>query len=379
MRAPLALVGLVACYSPQPPLGVPCDDVTGCPAGQVCITRGGAQVCAPPGSVDDVDAAMPAPDGPLADAPADWWDTHWKRRRPIDVVANTTVTSGYSFAITFDHAALVAAGHSQASGDDLRIVRDDGVELDRVIDSGASFDSASTMLWFATPGLIGAGATQRFWLYYDHAQAGAPPASAGEVFVLADDFEGDLSQWNVDPKVEQTTTRAHRGSQAMFITEPQDQTGIGISSIGLDLRNIAFDAWWNIDDLTGADMGQAVRSNPTSVYFTNLQPPGPTWDISKLDNDVYSQLVPPPNGSAAPPNDAWVRVTVYAHSNTMAIDVDGERFVPSSGFAMVDADPKGGVGLFGYIVASHVWWDDVTVRHFVRPEPTVDLGAEQSI
>lgn len=377
MRASVALLGVVACYSPEPPLGVPCDDTTGCPAGQICVTRGGAQVCAPLGSGDDPDATLP--DGSLADVPLDWWNTDWKRRRPIDVVTGAAVISGYSFAVTVDHAAQVVGGRSLASGDDLRIVRDDGLELHRVLDTGTSFDSSSTTLWFATPAPIGAGATQRFWLYSDNPTAGSPPALAHEVFAFADDFEGTLGQWNVDPKVEQTTTRAHRGAQAVFIAEPQAATGIGLHSKNLDLHNLVFDAWWNIDDRAGADMGQSVRHNATSVYFTNLQPPSPTWDISKLDNNVYSQLIAPPQGSGPPPVDTWFRVTVYAHQLAMAVDIDGERFVPTAGFATVDADPSGGVELFGYIVPSHVWWDDVTVRHFVRPEPMTSVGDEQSI
>lgn len=368
------LLCATGCYAPQVPFGVACaPDSAGarCPAGQVCAVRAGREVCEAPGGL--IDGGI---DVPTDTTPGDWWDPAWSRRRPIDVTAGANgLPAGYSIAVTFDHLGLVSTGGSLASGDDVRIVEDGGGEVDRALDTGAAWSAAATQIWFRTGGALAPNVTRRYWLYAGNPVAGAPPGDPSRVFVIGDGFEDGLSAWNVDTSegVARTTARAHRGSYAVVVPA-QFETGVGVSA-NVDLKNVVIDAWWNIDDLTGADMSAHVRGNATSVYLTNLQPPGPTWDIAKVDHDVYAELIPPPPGAEVPPANSWFRVVLYAYEDQMAVDVDGARSVPATGFATVDQVTSGAVGLGGYIVANHVWFDDVIVRHFVLPEPAVTLGA----
>jgi len=374
MRWPFVLVCLAACYSPQVPFGVPCDDGTGCPAGQVCVSRGGRQTCQPAGSTGDIDGGTGSDS-----ASVDWWDTAWAYRRPIDIAATTAAPENYAFAVNFDHAAVVAAGKALASGDDVRIVRDDGVELDRVLDTGADWNRSATLLWFGNQGQIPVGGSLHLWLYYGNPSAGAGPESSN-MFVLADGFEGFLTKWSPEPGVGRDTARAHHGTHAVVVP-PQDNTsdGAGLPSKTIDETDLAFDAWWNIEDTSAIDMSQSVRSNNSSVYFTDLQESPPVFDISKVDNGNYFQLIPPPSGAASPPENSWFRVTVYAYQQTMAIDFEGTRYVPTSGFSSIGTATSGGVYLGSYRGTGRVWFDDVTVRKLVVPEPTVMLGAEQAL
>jgi regulation of enolase protein 1 (concanavalin A-like superfamily) len=115
-------------------------------------------------------------------------------RREISVTAGTP--AGYSIALVFDHAALVAEEKSEADASDLVLAYDDGTELaeiDRVLEPTSEWNSASTVLWFRT------GGDGAHFLYYDRrGGTGAPKADPAAVFDFFDDFEGnELAEgWN---------------------------------------------------------------------------------------------------------------------------------------------------------------------------------------
>ena len=379
------LVLLGGCYSPTIASDVPCAPPGGarCPAHQVCVSRAGVEVCVPEGQAG-VDASVDLDAPPLPDgAPADWWDARWTRRRAIDITAGANgVPSGYSIPIVIDHAALVAAGSSRASGDDVRIVRASGaLQVDRALDTGASWGQASTKLWFKLTSSLAANATVRYWIYYGNATAGAPPQDPTAVFLQADGFEGATSAWNFDQGVGTSTARAHHGAHAVAIPATTQLNKFAYLD-PVDERDVAFDVWWNIDDVTNADMSQSVRGNATSVWFTNLQPSAgapPTWDISKSVQGTYSEVIPPPQGAATPPADAWFRVTVYAYNQQMAVDVGGARYVPASGFSDIGTTSSGDVGFSVYNGVAPAYFDDITLRRFVLPEPTTTAGAEEHL
>jgi hypothetical protein len=76
--------------------------------------------------------------------------------------------------------------------------------------------------------------------------------------------------------------------------------------------------------------------------------------------------------------DTWVRVTFYAYESRMAVDINGVRAVPASGFADTGASTlPGDVGVSAWNTSANVWWDDVTLRRLVLPEPVVTIGATQ--
>lgn len=387
MRRALLVLGLAACYSPKVAQGVACAPAgtERCPSGQVCVTRGGIEVCEPAGSTGDADAAVDA----VADAsdsgggPAGWWNLAYTHRRPIDVSAGTNGTpAGYSHAVTFDHFDLVQAGQAQVSGDDVRIVRDDGTELARVLDSGSAWNTVVTKVWFEAGDAQAAGATNRYWLYWGNQAASGPPATPARVFEFADDFEGGLGAWTADPGVTVTSGRAHRGMKAAQVG-PLSGTTVGAYVNGVIERNVVFDVWWYIDDITNVDAFSGVRSSQAEQYFSNLQPSSlgqsSKWDISRNLNGNYMELVSPPGSAPGVVATTWTRVTISAYEAQMAVDVNESRYVPAAGFAAVPDAIDGAVGLGGYFVASHVWFDDATVRRFVLPEPTVVLGPIESL
>lgn len=388
MRGLILVVLLGACYAPTVASDVPCAPAGSpqrCPSGQMCILRGGIEVCSKEGG-SDIDASIVGDDAPQPDGqvPANWWDQGWKHRRAIDITAGANgAPAGYSISITLDHAALVAAGNSIASGNDVRVIRDsDAVQVDRVLDTGAAWNTATTKIWFKVSSALAANATVRFWVYYGNLGAGTPPQNPMSAFLYAEDFEGSLAAWSFDMGVGPSTARAHRGTRSILspatTAQNRDATLDPINE-----SNVVWDLWWNIDDLTNADMEQYVRGNGTSVFLTNLQPPSgggsSTWDIAKVVNGQYSEVIPPPQGATSPPVDTWFRVTMYAYNDQMAIDIAGQRYVPSSGFSNIGPTTTGDVGFGIYNAVAPAYFDDATLRRFVLPEPTVMLGSTQSL
>jgi hypothetical protein len=126
----------------------------------------------------------------------------------FDFIRQVTITTGiepvqagYSTSVTINHAALVASGKSQADGDDLRIMYWNGqslVELDRVLDSDSSWDTATTKLWFMIQSDIPASTSDdNYYLFYGNPSASSPPKNHANVFQFYDGFEsGDLSAWD---------------------------------------------------------------------------------------------------------------------------------------------------------------------------------------
>lgn len=123
-----------------------------------------------------------------------WADLESPFRRRIDVTGGSVAApDGYTTPLTFDHAAMVAAGQSLASGDDIRIWRHDGAswaELDRVLDDGSSWNAADTTVWFRTREPIGAGATVSYWLYAGDRTPPPVLADPANVWLAVEGFEG---------------------------------------------------------------------------------------------------------------------------------------------------------------------------------------------
>ncbi len=385
MRASIwipCIAGLAACYSPRVVSDVPCAPNNMCPDGQTCVSLAGQLVCEPNGTTGEADAAIDASTG--TDGSSTWWNTSWMYRQPIYVTAGMNGTPGaYAVSISFDHAALVTTAESLATGDDIRIVGGDGVELDRVLDTGGAWNSATTTVWFQVAPALVANATAQYWLYYGNPAATAPPANASAVFLLADSFEGSLAGWDLDTGIAASNQRAHSGTHAILIP-PQNNTGNGLVANGITQDNVVFDMWWWIADVTNVNVFEMVRVTNDTSYLTSFMPPpatgASTWNIAKLTNANadYTQLVPPPPGASTSSAHAWHRVTMYAYGATMAIDIDGAAYVPTSGYATIDADSTGSVGGGVFFCSSNVWVDDATARPLVVPEPTLMLGAAQT-
>ncbi|HYM33775.1 MAG TPA: DUF6701 domain-containing protein, partial [Steroidobacteraceae bacterium] len=136
-----------------------------------------------------------------AAAPAGaWWDGNYTYSQQISIPAGASaLVTAYSTSVIFDHATQVAAGHSLANGNDVRIVYWNGttwIELDRIADPDNSWNTSTTKIWFRTQAAIASGATDdNYYLYYGFTGSSTPssttPLSAwANIFLFYDDFTG---------------------------------------------------------------------------------------------------------------------------------------------------------------------------------------------
>lgn len=135
---------------------------------------------------------------PVPTTPA-WWNTAWPYRQRITVTAGSAaVPNGYSTSVTYDHAGLVSAGKSLASGNDVRLLHWTGaswVELDRFLDVSSAWNTTATSIWFRLQAAIAAsGSDNNYYLYYGNLSAGAPPANGDNVFLDYEDGSS-LTGW----------------------------------------------------------------------------------------------------------------------------------------------------------------------------------------
>ncbi len=121
------------------------------------------------------------------------------RCRTLTITAGSDpLPSTYSIAVTIDHAALVAAGASAATGDDVRLLYQ-GAAIDRVIDVESSWNSITTRLWFRLRSALGTNASDSgYSLCYG--TPATPLANPDNVYMVFDDFSSqtlDMTKWNV--------------------------------------------------------------------------------------------------------------------------------------------------------------------------------------
>ena len=109
---------------------------------------------------------------------------------------NATALTNHQVLVTVNTAALVAAGHMQADGDDIRFVNSTGCcnVLGFVIESG--MNTASTQMYVKVPSVPANGSALIYMFY------GNPTASSGQnaalTFDLWEDFSGPPGHFTQD-------------------------------------------------------------------------------------------------------------------------------------------------------------------------------------
>ena len=302
-----------------------------------------------------------------------------QRRRDLVVTNNAagTVAAGCSVRFSLDTAAMVSAGALRANGDDLRLFytgSGEPVELDRVAER--PFDAIDTELWFALAADIEAGAADGdYFISYDDVAAGPAPADRDQVYLFFDDFEGgDLSRWHTDPVFALTPDQTHSGARALRVGAV-DLENHQIEVRGLDEADVVAEAYFRAS-AENIDITLFARSTASGNYQHNLEGTQ-DWSNARVVDLDWQRL----ESTQAPhPVDQWYKLTVIVQGTQLKALVDDVQQTPASGWTEVGTDyASGSVGVGAYYIgAGETWWiDDVKVRRYVDPEPTVNFGAEE--
>lgn len=309
----------------------------------------------------------------------------WTLQRQISVAAGSAAApAGYSVMVQLDHAALVAAGKSLASGNDLRVALWTGtqwVEQDRVLDAGSSWNSAITRIWFRVQAPIAANATDAgYYLHYGNPAAAADaPANPDQVFLFHDDFEsGTLSRWSQSSTTwSNVGTRAHRGTRSLRHGPEGPQGRRIVADPALDVGDVYVDAWWNVSSLnTEFNSSQMPRYRPAiGMYYTLfcLCIGGQMgFNIASYLNGTYTDVALP---TGTPQPNTWMRVGTAMHNDWYRVYYNNNLALQVNNF---NAMASGNVGFDKFVIpdGDELWLDDVVVRRYVFPEPAATLGSE---
>lgn len=286
---------------------------------------------------------------------------------------------GYTLTAAFDLAAAADAGQALADGGDLHVLRwaDGGwSELDRELDG---VGTGSVRVRWASPVDLPASSTdRRTSLVSGPLDGGAPLAAMDRVYLLSDDFEGPaLSKWTVQSGAwARATDRVHGGGGALKYPAEADNTRYLVANPALSEADVFFEAWWNIDNTGDADFAQFVRlqpGTPVKLYETNLED-NAGWNLAWYDNGAWTERA----ANVSPPTqDTWIRIGYSLVGGTARVWRNGVAVLnPSS--SQLYAAPLYGPGNVGFrkwdLGGAGLWIDDVTLRRYTEPEPTVTVG-----
>jgi hypothetical protein len=277
-----------------------------------------------------------------------WWDASYAFRAPIELATGDAgIAAGYSVALTFDHAALVAAGRSLADGSDVRIVHWDGsswTELDRVLADDSEWGSPTTTVWFMAQPAVDADTIDRsHYLYYDNPEAVTPPEDPRNVWLFFDDFEsGTLQNWDepffADAWYSAAQDDWYEGSTWY------DTTWAHRKTVTIDASNVAGDLtdFPVLVSIVDADVRDNAQAGGGDILFTAAD------EVTKLAHEIESY--DPDTGTLV----AWVKVPSLSGStdtklsmyygNASAADQQNPTAVWTNGFVAVwhmDEDPSG--------------------------------------
>ena len=335
-----------------------------------------------------------------------WWDTDYLYRQKITVSSSgsTAVPDEYSVGFTEDTASLISAGKLRPDGNDWRIVYWNGsswVELDRHVRSG--WDSADTEIWFKTQAaIIGGASDDNYYVYYGHpAETGTPPGywsdsmgadAHSRVYWCADDFEEHASGEHPDGWTNQggeifyvalhgsekwfqvnTFARWEDGSTASSMAD----IGDAVWSARVYYHQAGANAWGGIGaHIYNGNIGRIVVIRDGGWYQADepdwANPYGGDWQTL---TDIHF------------PIDTKGRLELITHGTTL----DAYWYNPP-GYTLEKVPVFTGVTIPlgigkldvhverpGTDPHSDRWVDadDIIVRKYVNPEPTVSPGAEE--
>jgi hypothetical protein len=207
---------------------------------------------------------------------------------------------------------------------------------------------------------------------------GAPLASRDRVYLHWDDFEAPaLSKWTVQSGAwARATDRARGGTGALKYPAEGNGDRYLLANPGVSEADVFLEAWWNIDNTGAADFSQFTRFQPggtVKLYETNLEN-NAGWNLAWYNNGSWTEHAP---NVSAPTQDVWIRIGYSIVGATARVWRDGVAVLNPTTAQLYPA-PLYGPGNVGFrkwnIGGAGLWIDDVTLRRYTEPEPTVSVG-----
>jgi hypothetical protein len=326
-----------------------------------------------------------------------WWNGDYGMRRNLTIEENAAgvLPAGYSVVALMNTEDEVIAGTMRSDGNDLRVVWFDGVsrvELDRHL---VAINTTQTEIWFMTQDDIDT-ADDRYYLYYDNPAAGAPPAywsdsmgaaaQSSRVYLAADHFEDTLvgafpDGWEGSPDYR---VEAEGGNQVLEVND--------ISTDG----DYLFAGRYDWGDIVIQGRMRAVSTFPSQAYYGFYFRAEAEFDFEtawygaydhntaqvytmKLSSADATGLSPPiqeiSSWSVSSVGTAWHTYEIRLAGRTAVFFLDD---VEQYSWTNTGGMTQGRIGVCAGYVAAEARFDDIIVRRYVEPEPTVSLGSQDT-
>lgn len=316
--------------------------------------------------------------------PAPWWNPAWSRRAElvIDETADGPLPTGYTVLLDkLDTQAWVAAGELRMDHADLRVVRWDGATSTELTRRLQRIDMMVGVqrLWWKTQDEIDGGTKNEYWLYWNNPDADPAPASwvdsmagTSEVYVAGDDFEEHLTgecpdgwepcapQWSVQSLGNGQVLRGYSPPVDLLLADLDPPADVIVHA---RVRNVS----------PAACPGLVTHATTTSWVWAGYgcesgDVPVPGVSMQLVDDGSFTTIA---GGGSAQGNE-WHSIEVGWIGGKVSLFQDGVLVGTGDGSAAT----SGGVG---FSVEANIAgdFDDIYVRRYVDPEPTVELGPEE--
>ncbi|MEK7449616.1 MAG: DUF2341 domain-containing protein [Planctomycetota bacterium] len=300
-----------------------------------------------------------------------WWKNNfsYRQRLAVNNPATITLLADYSVAFIFNTQTLIADGKMQANGNDLRIVYNNGsqlLELDRDV---VNLNSTATEVWFKTQTPVPAGSSDtNYFIYYGNTLADPAPQNKGNVYYFFDDFN--------------RPDYSYAGPKWLVPTRLRDE----ISNNQLNLRSGTAEGYIiaNMVPLTNFICTYRVRIklNEGSFVFRSASDRVPAYanrmQAINRGGRFYVRLTSTWNIVGinwwTPSRNTWYNMKLVILGNNLQGWVDGV-------LRLNETDSQ--IAIPGYVGCwlgennSEADYDDVVVRQYQSPEPTVTATAEE--
>ena len=304
-----------------------------------------------------------------------------------------TISSGpdeapapYAVALRFDHRALVEAGLSMASGDDIQVLDLSGEVMHRVIDQDPAFgwNTEQTRIWFALEGGFGANINLTGYALL-HGPTPAPELldDPQQIFTSFSDMDQRRAYSDAGgncPACISGATMvpggARSGKRALRIQMPTSGSKI------YEANDVSPEVGYAVSLYVLFDSFAPMSGFPSdrALALLRFESEEPAWEI-ELNLTVagfygLSLGQPTPIPLEMLQQGVWQRLELFAHPARGRIEVwvDGEQ--SHSTTAAQSSAQMTGV-LFGLLdsedTSAQVYFDDLLIRPWVASEPTATL------